>query len=57
MKKLFVYRTEPDELTKQLAGGLAQGHEVTEFNLFEPDPDYGRLVDLIFAHEKVVSWW
>ena len=57
MKKLFVFRTEPDELTKQLAAGLAQGHEVTEFNLFEPDPDYGRLVDLIFDHDKVVSWW
>jgi hypothetical protein len=57
MKKLFVYRTAPDDLTRQLAAGLSEGHEVTEFYLYEDDPDYGRLVDLIFANDKVVSWW
>ena len=57
MNYLYVYKTEPDDTTRKLADGLAEGNEVTEFKLYEDDPDYAKLVDLIFENDKVISWW
>jgi len=31
------------------------GHEVTVVNLYE-DKDYGKVVDLIFANDRVMTW-
>jgi hypothetical protein len=57
MKMLHIYRSEPDTVSKTLANTLSEGNQVTEFKLYEGDPDYDRLIDLIFEHDKVISWW
>jgi len=57
MKILHIYKTEPDETTKTLVNILSKGEEITEFELFKDDVDYGKLLDLVFEHDKVVTWW
>jgi len=59
MKILHIYKSEPDDVTKTLVGILSEGKEKTEFPLFQGEPDYGQLIDLIFEHDhdKVISWW
>jgi len=59
MKILHIYKTEPDNTTKTLADIVSEGKEITEFPLYQGDPDYGRLIDLIFEHDhdNVISWW
>jgi len=57
MKLLHIYKSEPDAVSKTLADALTEGNQVTEFRLYEGQPDYEHLIDLIFEHEKVISWW
>ena len=59
MKILHIYKTEPDNTAKTLAGIVSQGKEITEFSLYQGEPDYGQLIDLIFEHDhdNVISWW
>jgi hypothetical protein len=57
MKLLHIYKSEPDTVSKTLVDILSEGNQVTEFRLFEGQSDYERLIDLIFEHEKVISWW
>jgi hypothetical protein len=57
MKMLHIYKSEPDTVSKTLADTLSEGNQVTEFKLYEGDPNYDRLIDLIFEHDKVISWW
>jgi len=57
MKVLHIYKTEPDQTTKTLVNILSEGQEATEFELFKDDVDYEKLLDLIFEHDKVVTWW
>jgi len=57
MKVLYIYRSEPDELTKKLAEGAAEGKEIVEVKLYEGNVDYDKLVELIFSCDQVVCWW
>ena len=57
MKLLHIYKSEPDTVSKALVEILSEGNQVSEFRLYEGQPDYERLLDLIFEHEKVISWW
>lgn len=57
MRILHIYKTEPDETTKTLVKILSEGEDVTEFDLFKDNVDYGKLLDLIFEHDKVITWW
>jgi len=57
MKTLHIYKSEPDPISKTLVHILSEGNQVTEIRLYEGQPDYERLIDLIFDHEKVISWW
>jgi hypothetical protein len=56
MKHLQIVKTEPAPSTLLLMAALAQGKQATRFNLYE-DQDYARLVELVFSHDEVVSWW
>jgi hypothetical protein len=56
MKHLQIVKTDPNPSTLLLMDALGQGKEVTRFNLYQ-DQDYPRLVELIFSHDEVVSWW
>jgi len=57
MKTLHILKTEPDKNTRTLMDILSRDQDVTSFALYEGEPDYGKLIDLIFENDKVVSWW
>ena len=56
MKTLHLLKSKPDKNTETLMRIVSEG-ESTIFKLYEEDADYGRLLDLIFENEKVISWW
>ena len=57
MKILHILKSEPDENTLNLMGMLSQGEDATVFRLYGEEADYEKLIDLIFDHDRVVSWW
>ncbi len=59
MKILHIYKSEPDDVTQSLVDILSEEKEKTEFSLYDGDPDYGQLIELIFDHDpkNVISWW
>ena len=58
MKTLYIVKTEPEDHTKKLMSMLlGSERETTVFNLYEESADYEKLLDLIFKHDKVISWW
>ncbi len=56
MKILHIFKTEPDDTVKDFAGAFADD-EVETVPLYEGDVDWAKLVDQIFAADKVISWW
>jgi hypothetical protein len=57
MKLLHILKSDPDENTKTLIGILSEGEEAAEFSLYEEAADYEKLIDMIFEHDKVITWW
>jgi hypothetical protein len=57
MKILHVLKSPPDGLTDQLIALVSEGEEKEVFKLYEEGADYGALIDKVFAHDKVISWW
>jgi len=55
MKILYILKDEPDETVSTLMREQGRDHELTTFVL-NGDPDYDRLVDLVFGNDRVVSW-
>jgi len=56
VKILHIYRFEPDEVINLLTEAWDEGNEVVEFHLYQTGVDYGRLIDLIFQCDKVLTW-
>lgn len=56
MKHLMIFKAEPDKVTAFLAEKLAEGKQVTRFDLYD-NRDYAKLVELIFDSDEVISWW
>lgn len=57
MKLLHILKSEPDDMTKTLMDILSAGEEVSSFDLYADNPDYEKLIDLVFENDKVISWW
>jgi hypothetical protein len=57
MKILHILRSEPTPDVEKLANILSEGLEATRFPLYQGQVDYDRLIELVFANDKVVSWW
>ena len=57
MKILHIFKKEPDEETKKLVELMSEGEEIKQFELYKGDPNYEQLIDLVFEHDKVVTWW
>ncbi len=57
MKILHVFKKEPDDEVKKLMEVMSEGEESKQFGLDKADANYEELIDLIFAHDQVVSWW
>jgi hypothetical protein len=56
MTLLNIVKTQPDETTKRLIAGMSQDKECTRYNLYE-EQDYDKLLELIFSHDEIISWW
>lgn len=57
MKILNVYRSAPDATTKKLVEIVTEGRDSDTFDLNVDAPDYGALVDKIFAADQTICWW
>ena len=57
MKLLNILKSEPDENTRTFIEILSEGEEATEFSLYEEAAEYEKLIDMIFEHDKVITWW
>ncbi len=57
MKILHIYRSRPDETTRELAAIVSRDREAMEFSLYREPVDYDRLLELILNHDQVISWW
>jgi len=57
MKILNVYRSEPDDTTKQLVTIVSEGRDAESFDLNVDAPDYDKLVDMIFDADQTICWW
>jgi hypothetical protein len=57
MRILHILRSNPDETVEKLIDYLTEKDEATVQPLFQGDVDWSRLVDDIFAHDKVICWW
>lgn len=56
MKILYLLTDGPDALCEQIMGMHSREHEVTVIDLSRRDVPYERIVDEMFAHDKVISW-
>lgn len=59
-KMLHIQKTPPEGSQHQLMRILSNGYDSLEFPLFERNGqkvDYGRLIDLIFECDEVITWW
>lgn len=56
MKILYLLTGGRDELCGRLIDAHAREHEVTVIDLSKGDVPYDRIVEAIWAHEKVISW-
>jgi hypothetical protein len=57
MKILHIQRSKPDETVRTLIRETSKGNDAMEVALFVEAVDYHRLVDEIFASDRVISWW
>jgi len=57
MKILHIFRSEPDETVQKIVKSTTNGDESKVTELYQDNIDWSRLVDDIFSHQKVVSWW
>ncbi len=55
MKILYLLKQDLDATGKKIMEVHKKGNDVTVVNLRE-NKDYGKIVDLIFSHDKVISW-
>jgi hypothetical protein len=57
MKTLHIFRSKPTEEVLNLVKSLSEGQESDTVFLYEGKIDYTKLVENIFSHDKVISWW
>ena len=59
MKVLHLLKSEPDPTTAALISAMKESGDTqyTTYMLSEAGADYDELIDLIFAHDAVISWW
>lgn len=57
MKVLQIFRTEPDKNVQKLNEVVSRENEAAVAVLYQGEVDWSKLVDDIFAHDKVICWW
>ena len=57
MKILYIFRTRPDATVDKFMQTITNGDQSQVRKLYEDKIDWSKLVDDIFDHDKVISWW
>lgn len=58
MKILHILKTEPDDATKAIVSALNMPDEKDSTVIrLNDSTDYEQLIDLLFTHDKVITWW
>ena len=57
MKILYILRTRPDVTVAKFMQTITNGDKYQVTKLYEEKIDWSKLVDDIFDHDKVISWW
>lgn len=56
MRTLHLLRSEPDDQVRELIEEITPG-EVTTIALYDEPAEYDDLLEEIFNHDLVISWW
>ena len=56
MSTLHILRSEPDEEVRELIQAVTSG-EAKTIGLYDDATNYDELVEEIFSHDHVISWW
>ncbi len=56
MTTLHICRSEPDDQVRDLIKAMTPG-EIRRTDLYGEPIDYDRLVEALFSHDRVISWW
>ncbi len=56
MRTLHILRSEPDGQVRELIRAFTSD-EAAEFALYEEPVDYDQLIEALFSHDRVISWW
>lgn len=56
MATLNIVRSKPNQDVERLIAAFSS-EENTTVRLYEGEVDWAWLVDQIFLHDKVISWW
>ncbi len=57
MSTLNIVRSQPDEMVERFIQAFSTDETDTVVSLYEGNVDWAELVDAIFRHDKVISWW
>ena len=57
MKVLQIFRTEPDDTVQNLSELVSMENDASSALLYQGEVDWPKIVDDIFAHDKVICWW
>lgn len=57
MKILYILRTRPDVTVEKFMQTVTNGDRADVTALYQENMDWSKLVDDIFEHDKVISWW
>jgi hypothetical protein len=57
MKMLHIYRSQPDDTVNKLVEVINEGNEAESFDLSTDNPDYDKLVEMLFEADKAITWW
>ncbi len=57
MKLLNVYRSEPNDDVKKLVEIVSKDRDVVSFDLNVEDPNYDKMLDMVFDADQTICWW
>jgi hypothetical protein len=57
MKILYILRSRPDVAVEKFMKTMTNGDQAEVAALYQENIDWSKLVDDIFEHDKVISWW
>ncbi|UCF38441.1 MAG: hypothetical protein JSU96_06260 [Acidobacteriota bacterium] len=57
MKVLHIFRSSPAHETLRLVDAVSKGNSCLKIHLFDAGIEYDELIKMVFAADRVISWW